>query len=107
VKTGDCPASSDEVTVHVKPFSVPNAMSPNNDGKNDVFHITGLENYTSVKLTVFNRWGAVVFADDDYQNNWAGTNQDGARLSDDTYYYILEITGLKNYTGFILIKTQR
>ena len=62
--------------------------------------------YESTELTIFNRWGRVVYHSNDYQNNW-----DGGGLSDGTYFYVLKCHGLKNdatYQGSVMIiKSQR
>ena len=62
--------------------------------------------YDATELTVFNRWGRIVFHSKDYQNNW-----DGGDLPDATYFYVLKCKGLKNdatYQGSVMIlKTQR
>ena len=62
--------------------------------------------YESSELTIFNRWGRIVFHSKDYQNNW-----DGGGLSDGTYFYVLKCHGLKNdatYQGSVMIlKTQK
>lgn len=66
------------------PFSVPNIMTPNGDGKNDNFVITGLMNGT--KLTVYNRWGDVVYSNSNYNNDW-----DGKNVKDGVYFYVLDL----------------
>ena len=62
--------------------------------------------YESTELTIFNRWGRIVFHSKDYQNNW-----DGGDLSDGTYFYVLKCHGLKQdatYQGSVMIlKTLR
>ena len=62
--------------------------------------------YESSELTIFNRWGRIVYHSNDYQNNW-----DGGGLSDGTYFYVLKCHGLKNdatYQGSVMIiKSQR
>ena len=62
--------------------------------------------YESTELTIFNRWGRVVYHSKDYQNDW-----DGGGLSDGTYFYVLKCHGLKNdatYQGSVMIiKSQR
>jgi len=61
--------------------------------------------YESSDLTIFNRWGRVVYHSNDYQNNW-----DGGGLSDGTYFYVLKCHGLKNdatYRGSVMIVTAR
>ncbi len=107
VTKGECAAATDEVVVYLKEFKIPNGFSPNDDGYNDRFHIDGLENFTGVKLQVFNRWGTLLFEDPDYRNNWNGINQQGENLVEDTYYYVLEVPDKGNYTGFIILKRSR
>ena len=62
--------------------------------------------YEASELTVFNRWGRIVYHSKDYQNDW-----DGGGLSDGTYFYVLKCHGLKQdatYQGSVMIiKSQR
>jgi len=66
--------------------TVPNVMTPNGDGWNDIFMIDYLNQYDIKKLTIFNRWGTIVYQSDDYQNDW-----DGGDVSDGVYFYVLEL----------------
>lgn len=74
-----------------------NEFSPNNDGANDTFIIDCIENYPNNKLTVYNRYGSLVYDKKNYSNDWDGTsNVSGAINRDDklptgTYYYVLDI----------------
>lgn len=57
--------------------------------------------YESTQLTVFNRWGRIVFSSNDYQNDWDGDN-----LPDGTYFYVLKCRGLQQdatYQGSVMI----
>ncbi|MES2457962.1 MAG: gliding motility-associated C-terminal domain-containing protein [Bacteroidota bacterium] len=85
------------------PVVVPNVFTPNNDGKNDLFHVTGLEQFPGSKLNVFNRWGNAVYQSENYLNDWNGNN-----LAEGTYFYILskrEHGGLRTVTkGWVYIK---
>jgi large repetitive protein len=75
-------------------------FSPNGDGVNDTFVIPGLAGMGNNKLTVFNRWGNIVFEADNYKNDWGGkTNNafdplasDGL-LPDGVYYYVIDFNG--------------
>ncbi len=61
--------------------------------------------YESSELTIFNRWGRIVYQSKDYQNNW-----DGGNLPDGTYFYVLKCHGLKNdatYNGSVMIVKSR
>ncbi len=95
---GGC-ITEDEVTITVicnnTNIYIPNTFSPNNDGMNDVFYPRG-KGIASVKLlTIFNRWGAVVyqrnnFNINDAQAGWNGTFN-GVTLSPDVYVYKMDI----------------
>lgn len=111
ISHGNCPPSMDEMVIEVLGFVVPQVVTPNDDQKNDTWEILGLDNYGTVKVTILNRWGNPVFVTDDYQNDWAGTNQEGKLLSDDTYFYVLELPKDANrpeaqteFKGFLVIK---
>ncbi|RBL88664.1 Ig-like domain-containing protein [Chitinophaga flava] len=94
---------SNEATVNIEveaeELYIPNAITPNNDGKNDRFVIPGISKYPGTTLTIFNRWGNEVYYSPNYDNRWDGTG-----LSGGTYYYILKLnTGQdsKVYKGWI------
>ena len=70
---------------------VPNAFTPNGDGNNDVFVPKGkyLKNY---KMTIFNRWGEIVFYTDTY-SGWDGTFKGDPALID-SYAYAITATDI-------------
>ncbi|MEM1217561.1 MAG: PKD domain-containing protein [Bacteroidota bacterium] len=71
---------------------IPQAFSPNGDGKNDVFRPRG--NFIDeVYLIVYDRWGEKVFETRDPNGGWDGTYL-GQRLTPDVYGYYLEINCL-------------
>lgn len=71
---------------------VPNVFTPNSDGVNDVFEVTGIEIYIDPNLEVYNRWGQLVYKSEQYDNTWDGRDMNGNELSDGTYYYLLNAT---------------
>jgi gliding motility-associated-like protein len=86
-----------------------NALSPNGDGLNDVFYLQYIDLVPETRtntVTVFNRWGDLVFEVNDYDNNeraFRGLNKHGEKLPSGTYYYKIEYaTGSR--TGFISLK---
>ena len=96
----DCPdAPCDQATVNITvnqdpsnlDCMVPDVISPNGDGLNDLFKIECAD-FKSVNLKIFNRWGDLVFEADNYNNDWGGEH-DGADLPPGPYYYIFEETG--------------
>ncbi|RYY53644.1 MAG: gliding motility-associated C-terminal domain-containing protein, partial [Chitinophagaceae bacterium] len=64
-----------EVTITLEPgdkdFYIPNAFSPNNDGKNDVFRVYGTA-VQSIDLRVFNQWGELLYESKDKNQGWDG-----------------------------------
>ena len=78
-----------------------NAVSPNNDGHNDVFYIRGIECYPTNIVEIFNRWGILVFKRDQYNNTdraFRGISEGritinkSEELPEGTYYYVLKYT---------------
>jgi gliding motility-associated-like protein len=88
----------------VSEFTIYNALSPNGDGKNDVFELEAVEElHPKNKVQIFNRWGDKVFEVDDYNNKDRAF--DGADLPDGTYYYMIKLEGESQYRkGFIVLK---
>lgn len=52
---------------------VPNAFSPNNDGNNDIFLPLTSDMLKFFSLTIYNRWGEVIFKSNDHLIGWDGT----------------------------------
>ncbi|MFD2602072.1 T9SS type B sorting domain-containing protein [Flavobacterium suzhouense] len=79
--------------------NIPRGISPDNDGMNDNFNLTGM-NVT--KLSIFNRYGHEVYSKNNYTNEWHGqTNQD-TDLPTGTYYYVIESSG-NQQTGWVYL----
>jgi gliding motility-associated-like protein len=74
-------------------LELPTIFTPNQDGENDVFDIHGIEAYPDNELTVVNRWGNVVYTEENYHNTWTGTHNNGEELPDGVYFVILKING--------------
>ena len=101
---GVCPILSDTVMITVHGLFIPSGFSPNGDGVNDTFSITGIEQLPENELTVFDRWGQSVFHVKSYANEWDGRGVNGKELIDGTYFYVLNFTGSDAYHGQIIIK---
>ena len=69
----------------VTPY-VHNVFTPNDDGKNEFLAIDNLEQFPDNTITVYNRWGSIVFQADAYvsdeENGWNGDD-----VPDGTYFY--------------------
>lgn len=79
VTDGNCNSTSaDTLVLEVKPL--PNAFTPNGDGKNDRF-IKGLD------VTILNRWGQQLYRGTD---GWDGTFE-GKSVTPGTYFYVIRL----------------
>ena len=74
---------------------VPNAFSPNADGKNEIFKPAG-EGILAYELYIFDRWGMLVFQSDDLNKGWDGTNHAGNIAQQDIYVWKIDLRNFKN-----------
>lgn len=82
-------------------ISVPNLISPNEDGAGyDYLHINNIELYPDNELTIYNRWGNVVYKEKGYDNTtkfFAGSlNMKSTLVTDGVFYYILKVNHTAN-----------
>lgn len=70
-------------------YWVPNAFTPNNDGKNDVFEVVGIFPCEDMTLSIFNRWGELIYQTNKLPLRWDGMYSDG-KVKLEVYVYILE-----------------
>ncbi|MBS1729352.1 MAG: PKD domain-containing protein [Bacteroidetes bacterium] len=98
INGGGCIAR-DMVTVHIlcdkNNIFIPNTFSPNNDGMNDAFYPRGTGLFSVKSIKIFNRWGELVFSNNNVQPNVAGDgwdgNYQGKKAPSDVYVYVMEI----------------
>ncbi len=106
----DCkvlPCGSEDVVIS-------KAITPNGDQWNEYFQITGIELCGfEMDVKIFNRWGALVYENSNYQNDWNGKSSSGAigasgTVPSGTYYYIviLKDSGLNPFTGPVYVGTK-
>lgn len=77
-------------------LTAPNVITPNGDGKNDVFYLDAL-NVGQISMFVFDRWGLKIYDASDFgKMSWGGKNNSGNIVSDGVYYYVIKATGLDN-----------
>jgi gliding motility-associated-like protein len=69
--------------------NVSSMFSPNNDGMNDYWYLPNIEEYGTVHVKVFNRFGVPVYESPEYKNDWDGT-YNGKPLPSASYYYIIK-----------------
>jgi gliding motility-associated-like protein len=85
--------STDNAIVTVLPYCIKplDAFTPNKDGINDLWQVTAFGGtcLARVYVNVFNRYGNLVYKNDNYTNNWDGTYK-GKPVPDGTYYYVID-----------------
>jgi gliding motility-associated-like protein len=92
----NCVESTATIKIEYTKLVAAGAVTPNNDGKNDFFHIRGLSAFPNNSLVVYNRWGNVVLKAAPYGNDWDGRSTNGLTFSGNnrvpagTYFYVLE-----------------
>lgn len=69
---------------------LPNTITPNGDGANDFLDLSVVTSGREIRFVLHNRWGAVVYTEDDYDGQWRGQDNGGNALPDGTYYYVLQ-----------------
>ena len=98
------PDSTDEVKVY-------SGISPNGDGMNDFLIIFGADKYPENKLSIYNRWGNLIYEESGYGHNgvfFEGyASGSSTLLPDGVYFYVfeyrLETRELKMVQGFFQI----
>lgn len=78
---------------------IPNVITANNDGKNDIFNIRGLPQ--RFDLQIFNRWGTMIFETQNEHKLWNPKD-----VSQGVYFYLLHLyssEGNENYRGTVSV----
>ncbi|MCE9539695.1 MAG: PKD domain-containing protein [Bacteroidetes bacterium] len=97
-------------TIIIEPdfmFYIPNAFSPNDDGINDFF--SGKGTFVGIyEMTIFDRWGNLIFSSDDITKPWDGKANRGTVMAQaDVYIYSIKITDFKKrkhiYKGIVTL----
>ncbi len=85
---------------------IPNMISPNNDGKNDIWRLDFIDVfYPEAEIEVYNRWGELLFRSVGYSNAWDGSYK-GNPLPVGAYFYTINLHDPKDdkiYKGTVTI----
>lgn len=86
------PAVATVTNYEVAQCVISQGISPNEDSFNDCLDLTWLNDESDIKkLSVFNRYGQLVFEEDNYVDTFCGQTDTGDRLSTGTYFYVIEL----------------
>ncbi len=88
-----------------------NGLSPNGDGQNDAWiieYINLVPDARENEVTIYNRWGDVVWTGTNYDNSsvvFRGLNRNGSELPSGTYFYKIQFTSARSaVTGFLALR---
>ncbi|TND03509.1 MAG: hypothetical protein FD123_3930 [Bacteroidetes bacterium] len=94
---------------------IPQGFSVNGDGINDYFEIKGITAYPDNTITIFNRWGNIVYEAAGYNNGsvrWDGANSNKLSMGngfapEGTYFYVLDLgNGSPVKSGYVYLNTK-
>lgn len=91
------------VQMRICDITIPNVFTPNGDSQNNAFEVEGLLNFRNSTVKIYNRWGTLIYENDDYRNNWSPDEQ---QAEDGVYYYIVGVnkpTGMEFFEGWVSI----
>lgn len=75
---------------------VPSAFSPNGDGTHDDLEIFG-KNFTDFSITIFNRWGEIIFISTEREKRWDGMYR-GEQMPIGSYPWIIHYKSIYDST---------
>lgn len=92
-------AASATVTIRIlcegSQVFIPNTFTPNGDGVNDRFYVSGQGLGNVTKMAIYNRWGEMVFEGTNGKSNDPGQGWDGSYkgeiLTPDVFIYVIEV----------------
>ena len=90
--------ASIKTAVDNKDFFIPNAFTPNNDGRNDLFKVYG-SSVTAAEIKIYNQWGVMLYETKDNQKGWDGTHKNNPQPVG-LYVYVVKVR-LSNEDTFI------
>ncbi len=80
----------DNVTSEISTL-IPNVISPNGDGMNDVWKLSFIELlYPNAIVEIYNEWGQQLFRSEGYTEPWDGRFQ-GEEVPDGNYFYVINL----------------
>ncbi|GGB80348.1 hypothetical protein GCM10011325_04860 [Dyadobacter sediminis] len=96
-----CIAKDSTLVFVIEKIHIPTTFSPNNDGHNDTFKIIDSKNRIE-EISIFNRWGEVIFHSKGYSEPWNGTYQNKP-LPAGSYPYIIKAQLQQPVEGSVLL----
>jgi gliding motility-associated-like protein len=98
VKKGGC-IKRDSITVLFEecPVTIPNVITPNQDGFNDTFFIPDLQENWSLSIT--NRWGKIIYETKNYRNDWSAQGVEAGLY----FYFVHDPSTNRTFKGWVQV----
>ncbi|MDA3911126.1 MAG: gliding motility-associated C-terminal domain-containing protein [Bacteroidales bacterium] len=83
---------------------IPDAFTPNSDDNNDTWVLENLDNFPNAVVTVFSRWGQIVYTGKQGEDPWDGTNIDGKKVATGSFLYLVKLyNGSTPISGIVTV----
>jgi gliding motility-associated-like protein len=85
---------------------IPNAITANDDGVNDVWNLEKLSGYSQAVVEIFDQWGTLVWrSEPGYPVPWDGTKMNGELVPVDSYHFVFELNDGSNdrFIGYVTV----
>lgn len=91
-------------------LNIPELVTPDADGHNDAWEIEGLEDFPNAEVSIFNRWGNLIYFTKPYTTPWTGEPNEGVTIDGKsgkvpfgTYYYLIKLNDPEGteYKGYL------
>jgi gliding motility-associated-like protein len=101
---GNCEATDTVRVTVLRNIFIPNAFTPDGNGRNDLWNITGINNNPSALVSVYNRWGQLIYESRGYTRPWDGTFG-GKPQPAGAYYYVIrpDVNKPATYSGYVML----
>lgn len=82
----------------------PRFFTPNNDGFNDYWSLTGINEFPNSKIYIFDRFGKLLKQISPISRGWDGTNQKGIPMPSSDYWFTIDLEDRPQYRGHFTLK---
>lgn len=94
-------------TMEIAVFKIPTMFTPNGDGINDTWNIPNLDVYPGSTVVIYDRNGRLVYQSELNSNTiWDGFYSNGQKAPTQDYWYIINLTDGRKFTGHVTVKSR-
>jgi gliding motility-associated-like protein len=96
--SNNCGEVTDSIRIYrMNDIVIPNVVTSNQDNCNDIFQIEGVGDVTLGRLKIYDRWGQLIFEEDQYQSDWPKD----PNVPPGTYFFILSYLNCSDFKGWV------